>query len=209
MGQKIDFVPGPNSPGRTTVFKQLRTGSGTAPAQRDWNGSGRASQNPESAARRDQISPSSAPRAGSRNILLVSDDEGQRSLLRAYLQHVGFKVFSYADMESAARLVAAGQRVDLLLVDSHLLTAEPCALNQPLAEHCPNLLVFAISGKRTTDGTLLEVKHRVCGQDSQSFQLPDLLGRIQALADNTPGAERPDTEPLFSESGKILSFPAR
>lgn len=209
MGQKIDLVPAANSPVRTKVFKQLKPKASATLAQRGWNDPLRAAQGPDSALRRAQTAPGSAFRSGNRNILLVSDDEGQRSLLRAYLQHVGFKVFSCADLDSAVRMVAAGHAVQLLLVDSHLLESATHPWNESLAQCCPNLLIFAISGKRTKDGTLLEVKHRVCGQDSQSFQLPDLLGRIQALADTLPGAEPSDAESTFAELGKILAFPAR
>lgn len=209
MGQKIDLVPAVNSPVRTKVFKQLKPKTSATVAKRAWKDPLRAAQGPDSAPRRAQTAPASALRSGNRNILLVSDDEGQRSLLKAYLQHVGFKVFSCADLDSAVRMVAAGHAVQLLLVDSHLLETATHALNESLAESCPNLLIFAISGKRTKDGTLLEVKHRVCGQDSQSFQLPDLLGRIQALADSLPGAEPSDAESTFAQSGKIVAFPAR
>jgi CheY-like chemotaxis protein len=207
MGHKTDIFLETNSPAPAPISNPLNREDKAVHGREVWIHSKWTTREREIASRQGQTTDGKAVSPGSRNILLVSDDEGQRSLLRAYLQHVGFKVFSCADMDSALRMIAGGCSVQLLLVDSHLLADAAHRLNEMTAEHCPDPLVFAISGKRTADGTLLEVKHRVCGQDSQSFQLPDLLGRIQALVETAPSEVPSDPDAEIAETGKILAFP--
>lgn len=125
-----------------------------------------------------------------RNILLVSDDERQRSLLRAYLKHVGFNVFGCADLDAALRMLALHRALRLVLVDSHLLAAPSCLVGESFAECGPDVAIFAITGTSAMDGTLRAVKHRLWEPDSQPLRLPDLLGRIQALADRQPDAPK-------------------
>lgn len=113
------------------------------------------------------------------SILLIGCDGGLRSLLRAYLEHVGFQVIACADLEAAFRVLAEGRSAQLLLIDSQMLAASSNALRESLAEQKPDLPVFVISGKRMTDGTLSQLKYRLWEPDSQPFRLPDLLGLIQ------------------------------
>lgn len=143
--------------------------------------SGARRQLPSAIPIRQRQASRSLPGAGSRNILLLSEDERQRSLLRAYLQHVGFHVFSCADLHAAMRMLAGSRALHLILVDSLLLTNSGRLLSACIAEHCPSLPVFAISGTSMNEGALREIKHSAWEPDSEPFLLPDLLGWLQAF----------------------------
>jgi hypothetical protein len=66
-------------------------------------------------------------------------------------------------------------------------------LRDSFADQYPHLPIFAISGRRATDGTLREIKHHIWEPDSQPFRLPDLLGRIQASLESNPAADSDDS----------------
>lgn len=151
--------------------------------------SGAGRQAPSTAGLRERQASRNFPGGGSRNILLLSEDEGQRSLLRAYLQHVGFYVFSCADLQAALRMLSGTRTLQLILVDSHLLASSGRLLSACIAEHCPSLPVFAISGRSTNKGTLREIKHSAWEPDSEPFLLPDLLGWLQAYTASQPELE--------------------
>lgn len=137
-----------------------------------------------------------------RNILLVSDDDRQRSLLRAYLQHVGFNVFSCADLNAALRMLALHRALRLVLVDNHLLATSASQLGKSFAEYCAEVPIFAITGRSAMDGTLRAVKHQVWEPDAQPLRLPDLLGRIQAFADGQADLNPPRADPTL-ERGPV------
>lgn len=116
--------------------------------------------------------------------MIVGCDSGMRSLLRAYLQHVGFEVIGCSDLAGAHRALLSGRSVQLLLVESQMLEESSARIRESIADQFPDLAVFVISGRRMTDGTLREIKHRIWEPDSQPFLLPELLGRIQASLEN-------------------------
>lgn len=151
--------------------------------------SGASRQAPSIAGVRERQASRSLPGAGNRNILLLSEDDGQRSLLRAYLQHVGFNVCSCADLQAAMQMIAGSRSLQLILVDSCLLANSGRLLSACIAEHCPSLPVFAISGRSMKDGTVREIKHSAWEPDSEPFLLPDLLGWIQAYTASEPELE--------------------
>jgi CheY-like chemotaxis protein len=130
--------------------------------------------------RKGHPGPAVSARSIHPSILLAGCDDGLRSLLRAYLEHVGFKVIACADLAAAFRVLAEGCSAQLLLIDSQLLASSSRILKESIADQDPDLPVFVISGKRMTDGTLSQLKYRLWEPDSQPFRLPDLLGRIQA-----------------------------
>lgn len=144
---------------------------------------------PRGVPQKERLTPPASSRFTCRNILLVGCDDGLRSLLRAYLEHVGFRVIACADLEAAIRVLAEGRSTQLLLIDSKMLATSSPRLRESLAERNPDLPVFVISGKRMTDGTLSQLSYRVWEPDSQPFQFPDLLGRIQASLESATLAD--------------------
>lgn len=163
-----------------------------------------APHEPGTAPKRTHRISGNSPHSGNRNILLAGGDHDQRALLRAYLQHVGFHVIGCADLEAAFRVLDEGCAVELLLVDSELLAVSSSSLRDSFAEQYPNLPIFVISGRRMTDGTLREIKHRLWEPDSQPFLLPDLLGRIQASLENDSLSDSVGSVP--EDSDKIVSI---
>jgi CheY-like chemotaxis protein len=148
--------------------------------------------------------------AASRNILLVSDDDVERSLLRAYLRHVGFRVFSCASPAEAFRMIAGACHADLLLIDFHLLEGAGRSGRKSLAGRCPDLPLIAILRTTMLGGALCEIKHCVWEPHAQPFVLPELLGRIQESLNKDPEAKKDQAKPARpGDARKVVAFPGR
>jgi FixJ family two-component response regulator len=165
-------------------------------------------QQVQAAPRREQSHAGKISACGNPSIMIVGCDNSLRSLLRAYLQHVGFDVIGCADLESAFRALVNGRSVHLLLVDSQILEDCSAGIRESFADQYPDLALFVISGRRMTDGTLREIKHRRWEPESKPFLLPELLGRIQASLENGFQFEARDARETCAHSDKVVSISA-
>ncbi|HUA97407.1 MAG TPA: response regulator [Terracidiphilus sp.] len=139
--------------------------------------------------------------AGGRLLLLVSEDERQRALLHAYLQHVGFEVISCADPETALRMADEACPVDLLLIDAQLLGAGGRQLRESLTERCPDLPVLIISCAGMRKGALRQIKH--CIWDSKS-EAPAPPGWLVGLEESNDKQSMPEAR---EEAAAGITYP--
>jgi DNA-binding NtrC family response regulator len=165
-------------------------------------------QHVQVASRREQSHSGKISACGNPSIMIVGCDNSLRSLLRAYLQHVGFDVIGSADLEAAFRALVNGRPVHLLLVDSQILEDCSAGIRESFADQYPDLALFVISGRRMTDGTLREIKHRRWEPESKPFLLPELLGRIQASLENGFSFESRSAREACAHSDKVVSISA-
>lgn len=166
-------------------------------------------QESDTAPWREQSATTKVLACGNPSIMIVGCDNGLRSLLRAYLQHVGFEVIGCGDLEAAFRALVNGRSVNLLLVDSQMLEASSPVIRESFADKYPDLALFVISGRRMSDGTLREIKYRKWEPDSKPFLLPELLGRIQASLENGFDFRSGISRGTSERSDKVVSISAR
>lgn len=124
-------------------------------------------------------------------VLFVSDDDYFRSTMRAYLEHVGFKVRSSADAaripELFFRQPGAGAAVDLLLIDVHALGSTGLRLAAELTCFVPDLPVVIITSPGMDEGELSGIVRQGWKFLNKPVLLPQLLGVILSALEPRPG----------------------
>lgn len=113
-----------------------------------------------------------------RTILVVSHETELRSLLRSYLEHVGFGVASCGDVWRALQAIDAG--VDLLLVDLQTLADMPAAADE-LATRCAALPVIALFMPGSPEADRRQFQERGWMLLPKPILLPQLLGSVHRV----------------------------
>jgi DNA-binding response OmpR family regulator len=132
---------------------------------------------------------------GPSRILVVEDDDGNRRLLRAFLEREGFEVREASDGPSALHEVAMGD-IDLVVLDLGLPGLDGLDVLTSIRRRS-DIAVLVLTGR-------VEEQQRVQGLDAgaddyvvKPYSLPELAARARALLRR--GQPRPD-------SGERLEF---
>lgn len=120
-------------------------------------------------------------------LILLSTDERFCMLVRSYLQHMGFCVFTCTSFDRAKRQFLCRNDIDLWLVDAEALTAEAINFATELRAMHSEVPIVLITESRQGASNM----QRQRGQDWLSVRrpiaLPDLLATIHRALANTPG----------------------
>jgi CheY-like chemotaxis protein len=123
-------------------------------------------------------------------VLFVSNDDYFRSMMRAYLEHVGYNVLSCAEPGQALPRLFRGAGFHLALIDMHALGAAAAMLMAgELTESRADLPVILIAGPNAEQEILLQVEQRGWKCLNKPLLLPELLEIIhRALGPRQTGA---------------------
>jgi DNA-binding response OmpR family regulator len=121
-------------------------------------------------------------------VLFVSSDDYFRSMMRAYLEHVGYNVLSCAEPGQALPRFFRGAGIHLALIDMHALgPAAAILLASQLTESRADLPVILIAGPDAEKEILLQIEQKGWKCLTKPLLLPELLEIIhRALGPRQP-----------------------
>lgn len=137
-----------------------------------------------------------------KSILIVSQDDDLRPMIRSFLEHLGFAAFSCADASHALQILSGDNAVHLLLLDANTLGAAGVALAAQCADEYPQLPVIVLKDAEEDDGDLQSIACRGWVQLRRPVQLPDVLGAIQ----KTLESDEESRDPLWRTETHVLRF---
>ena len=137
------------------------------------------------AARHSHIEPATRHGGGQR-VLLVEDEDMLRSLTREVLEEAGYRVSDCAEGGEALRLLAAGERPDVLVTDVGLPGMDGRRLAQAARETHPGLPVLFITGYAWEAFADSPVLPEGCAILSKPFSVHALVDAVADLLDGTP-----------------------
>jgi CheY-like chemotaxis protein len=119
------------------------------------------------------------PGGGSETILLAEDEPGIRTMTRAYLESLGYRVLEAADgSEAIARSLEYAGPIDLVLTDLLMPGFRGDAAVRVIRTHRPDVKAIFMSGYADQD-----VSEDREGILYKPFELPELGRRIRSLLD--------------------------
>jgi CheY-like chemotaxis protein len=142
-----------------------------------------------------------------KSILLVSSDDRLRSMLRSYLESLGYLVFSCTDTHQASQLFHSGTAVDLLLADLHLLGPSALELAEEITEEDRDLRVILLTGPSTEDVVLSRIRQSGWGFQSKPVLLPYLFALIQEVLGKQHHRSQRSGSSKLPYQTHIVSFP--
>jgi two-component system, cell cycle sensor histidine kinase and response regulator CckA len=121
----------------------------------------------------------SLPKGGNETILLVEDDPGIRSMTRAYLESLGYRVVEAADgAEAIAKSSTYQSPIHLVLTDLHLPKRRGDSAFDVIRRTRPRIQVILMSGYWDDQGT--EESEQIL---HKPFALPELGRRVRSVLD--------------------------
>lgn len=135
----------------------------------------------------DETAPVEAESLPGGTVLLVSDDDSLRAILRAYLEHVGKRVRCCADAAHVPELFVRSASLDLLLVDISWAEAPELRLAAELTAQFPELPVIVLCAESQTLAKIAEGCPKGWRLVSRPVTLPDLLGLIRSALEKPAG----------------------
>lgn len=136
-------------------------------------------------------------------VLFVSNDDYFRSMMRAYLEHVGYSVLSCAEPGQALPKFFRVAEIGLVLIDMHALgAAAALLLAGRLTESRAGLPVILIAGPGASDDTLSQIEQRGWRFLVKPLLLPELLEMIhRALGSRRPAVVEEISRPSPAAKG--------
>lgn len=148
---------------------------------------------PRFAAPSPQVSapPVSVPQGGNETILLAEDESGIRSMTRAYLESLGYRVLEAADGEQAiARASEYAGTIDLLLTDLHMPNRRGDSVVEVIRRDRPGTKAIFMTGY---------VDDRIAqGVESllyKPFTLPELGQQVRLVLDSNSASPARHIDP--------------
>ena len=138
-----------------------------------------------------------------RTVLLLSEDEPLRLMLRGYLEHVGYMVLSCKAAPNVFPILGGRHRVDLLVVDGSRLGGSLPDLAEKLTSDYPHLPVISIHGAAEEDNA----EQHGWKALHKPLALPDVLCSIRDAID--PELLSPPSRVRSSPSHAQVSSPGR
>ncbi len=123
--------------------------------------------------------PVSLPEGGNETILLAEDESGIRSMTRAYLESLGYRVLEAADgTEAIARSSEYGGTIDLMVTDLHMPNRRGDSAFEVIRKDRPKIKAIFISGY-LDDRVAQEAEKAL----NKPFALPELGRRVRSVLD--------------------------
>jgi two-component system chemotaxis response regulator CheY len=114
-------------------------------------------------------------------VLLVDDDAEIRSLMRTFLEHEGYSVFSSGDAERGAQIFRSVPQIDLLVTDLYMPGRSGLELGLELKEMRHDLPVLLISGGLMIDGQMAKMQAEGWSFLGKPFRLPEMLATVHRI----------------------------
>ena len=136
-------------------------------------------------------------------ILLVSNDDHLRPMVRAYLEHVGFAVICCADARRAPEIASSTPNLSLLLLDLSSTGPQGLQIAAELEVISAGMPAVIMSESRLKEDEMEIVGHHGWNLLTKPLQLTELLAVIRQVFN------RNRLIPDSSVRGKLPAFPAR
>jgi DNA-binding NtrC family response regulator len=114
-------------------------------------------------------------------ILLVDDDAEIRSLMRTFLEHEGYSVFSSGDAERGTQIFRSVLQIDLLVTDLYMPGRSGLELGLELKEMRHDLPVLLISGGLVMDEQMAKMQAEGWSFLGKPFRLPEMLATVHRI----------------------------
>ena len=114
-------------------------------------------------------------------ILLVDDDPDIRSLIRTFLEHEGYLVYTAADADRAVQIFHSLGRMDLLITDYSMPDRNGVDLAHELLSIQPDLPVLVISGLLMDVDEMNQIESGGLKFIPKPFSLPRLLSEVHNI----------------------------
>jgi len=114
-------------------------------------------------------------------ILVVEDDPDMRSLIRTFLEHIGYRVFSSGNAERAAQVFSSAPHIDLLITDLYMPGRSGLQLARELKSLRNDLPILMISGGHLDAAQTAELQQQGWSFLAKPFVLPDLLATVAQI----------------------------
>jgi DNA-binding response OmpR family regulator len=114
-------------------------------------------------------------------ILLVDDDPDIRMLMRTFLEHEGYSVFSSGDAERAVQIFRSVPQIDLLVTDLYMPGRSGMDLARELKGIRSELPVLMISGITLEERQEARLQEEGWSFLAKPFRLPELLGTVHRI----------------------------
>jgi DNA-binding NtrC family response regulator len=114
-------------------------------------------------------------------ILLVDDDPDIRSLMRTFLEHEGYSVFSSGDAERALQIFRSVPQIDLLVTDLYMPGRSGLELGAELKALRSELPVLLISGGAGAEEYAAQARGDGWSFLAKPFRLPEFLATVHRI----------------------------
>lgn len=114
-------------------------------------------------------------------ILLVDDDPDIRSLMRTFLEHEGYSVFSSGDAERAVQIFRSVPQIDLLVTDLYMPGRSGLELGTQLKAIRRELPVLLISGSSGAEEYAAQTRGDGWSFLAKPFRLPEFLAIVHRI----------------------------
>lgn len=142
-----------------------------------------------------------------KTILLASSDDTLRSMLRGYLESLGYLIFSCTDAKRASQVFQNGGPIDLLLVDLHLLGGSGLELASEVTAKRSDVPAIFITAPHTDNTVLSAIGHRGWKFLNKPVLLPHLFALIQEALGPLALRPSPQRSSKSLRPARVVSFP--
>lgn len=125
-------------------------------------------------------------------LVLLSDDDAFCSLLKAYLQHLGFSILTCTNSDRAEALFLTRDDIDLWLIDTQALGMEGAYFAVKVRQFHPGIPIVLLAGSAGNQNMLQQFFWEGWIRVEKCIELPRLLAIIQlAVAESSPANDQP------------------
>jgi two-component system, chemotaxis family, chemotaxis protein CheY len=118
-------------------------------------------------------------------ILVVDDDADIRSLIRTFLEHEGYHVYTSGDANRAAQIFRRAAHIDLLLTDYYMPYRSGMDLALEIKSIQPTLPILMMSGAYLGHSQLHQLRTEGWNFLAKPFTFPQLLANIHEILNTT------------------------
>ena len=118
-------------------------------------------------------------------ILVVDDDADIRSLIRTFLEHEGYHVYTSGDANRAAQIFRRAPHIDLLITDYYMPFRSGMNLALEIKSIQPTLPILMMSGAYLGRTQLHQLRSEGWNFLAKPFTFPQLLANIHEILNTT------------------------
>ncbi|PNU02316.1 hypothetical protein A8V01_26640 [Novosphingobium guangzhouense] len=119
------------------------------------------------------------------SVLLVEDDASVRMLVSDVLNELGYKATEVSEPEMAVRLLADGQKFDLLITDVGLPGMNGRQLAEIVRNHLSEIPILFITGYAENAAIRADFLGTNMQMIAKPFQIEDLLSKIAEMLERS------------------------
>jgi DNA-binding response OmpR family regulator len=119
-------------------------------------------------------------------ILVVDDDADIRSLIRTFLEHEGYHVYTSGDANRASQIFRRASYIDLLIADYSMPYRSGMDLAHEIKSLQPTLPILIISGAYLDPMQFQYLRTEGWSFLAKPFSFPQLLANVHEILPTTP-----------------------